>query len=89
MALIMLKHESNITWFFDVALDIVVQCARKTDAAYWQFLFDGVGDPKVLFEDCMAAGKFGIAASYLKILQSMCITGYHEHPINPANRYML
>jgi hypothetical protein len=52
-------------------LDIVVQCARKTDAAYWQFLFDGVGDPLTLFEDCINAGKFSTAASYLKILQSI------------------
>jgi hypothetical protein len=47
----------------------VVQCARKTDAAYWQFLFDGVGDPCALFENCVNAGKLATAASYLKILQ--------------------
>eukprot|EP00026_Physarum_polycephalum_P000645 Phypoly_transcript_00646.p1 GENE.Phypoly_transcript_00646~~Phypoly_transcript_00646.p1 ORF type:complete len:1381 (+),score=130.82 Phypoly_transcript_00646:71-4213(+) len=56
--------------------DIVVQCARKTDAAYWQFLFDGVGDPCALFEDCKNMGKLATAASYLKILQNICPDGH-------------
>lgn len=55
----------------DIFIDIVVQCARKTDAAYWQVLFDGVGDPRVFFDECLQAGKLSTAASYLKILQSI------------------
>lgn len=35
---------------FPQALDVVVGCARKTEVARWDFLFDVVGNPRDLFE---------------------------------------
>ena len=35
---------------FEVALDVVVGCARKTEVTRWRGLFDIVGSPKSLFE---------------------------------------
>ena len=35
---------------FDVALDVVVGCARKTEPTRWPRLFSIVGNPKSLFE---------------------------------------
>jgi hypothetical protein len=37
----------------------------------WEYFFSVVGDPKNLFEESVAKGKLGTAASYLIILQSL------------------
>jgi len=57
--------------YFDVALDVVVGCARKTEMARWRRLFDIVGDPKTLFETCLSSQRLRTAGSYLLVLHSL------------------
>lgn len=40
----------NFLDHFDVALDVVVGCARKIEMTRWPRLFEIVGNPKSLFE---------------------------------------
>ncbi|GAA5973403.1 hypothetical protein JCM11641_003115 [Rhodosporidiobolus odoratus] len=56
---------------FDECLQVVVNCARKTEQTRWEFLFDVVGKPRDLFEKCMNAGYLKIAASYLLVLHNL------------------
>ncbi|KAL6049674.1 WD40 repeat protein [Balamuthia mandrillaris] len=38
--------------------EVVVNCARKTDAAFWSFLFERIGEtPLAMFEACLATGE--------------------------------
>ncbi|KIY51327.1 RIC1-domain-containing protein [Fistulina hepatica ATCC 64428] len=56
---------------FDVSLDVVVGCARKTEMTRWRRLFDIVGNPKTLFETCLLSQRLRTAASYLLVLHSL------------------
>ncbi|PWN18420.1 RIC1-domain-containing protein [Microstroma glucosiphilum] len=56
---------------FDESLSVVVACARKTEVERWPYLFGAVGEPKVLFEKCLAAGSLQTAGSYLLVLQTV------------------
>lgn len=56
---------------FDVCMEVVVGCARKTELTRWRRLFDVVGNPKVLFETCLMAGKLKTAGSYLLVLHNL------------------
>ncbi|KAI0257303.1 RIC1-domain-containing protein [Lactifluus subvellereus] len=56
---------------FDVALDVVVGCARKTEMTRWRRLFAIVGDPKTLFETCLSSQRLRTAGSYLIVLHSL------------------
>ncbi|KAI8855102.1 RIC1-domain-containing protein [Chytridium lagenaria] len=52
-------------------LDVIVQCARKTEVSVWEYFFSIVGDAKVLFEKCLVAGSLRTATSYLIIIQTL------------------
>ena len=56
---------------FPQSLDVVVGCARKTEVERWKYLFDNVGAPRDLFEQCLEEGKLGTAAGYLLVLQNL------------------
>ncbi|KAG7099576.1 hypothetical protein E1B28_001406 [Marasmius oreades] len=56
---------------FDVALEVVVGCARKTEMTRWPHLFSIVGNPKSLFETCLSSGRLKTAGSYLLVLHNM------------------
>ncbi|KAG2023126.1 hypothetical protein CC2G_000817 [Coprinopsis cinerea AmutBmut pab1-1] len=57
--------------YFDVSLEVVVGCARKTEMSRWRRLFDIVGNPKTLFEACLVAQKLKTAGSYLLVLHNL------------------
>lgn len=56
---------------FDVALDVVVGCARKTEMTRWPRLFSIVGNPKRLLEKCLSLNRLKTAASYLLVLHTL------------------
>ncbi|KAG8760105.1 hypothetical protein FRC14_004091 [Serendipita sp. 396] len=56
---------------FDVSMEVVVSCARKTEMTRWDRLFKVVGDPKALFEASMRDTRLPTAASYLLVLHNI------------------
>lgn len=56
---------------FDESLDVVVNCARKTEVARWDYLFSIVGQPRELFEVCLERGNYKAAGSYLLVLHNL------------------
>ncbi|KAJ3025525.1 UNVERIFIED_CONTAM: hypothetical protein HDU68_007062 [Siphonaria sp. JEL0065] len=52
-------------------LDIVAQCARKTDVSLWEHFFSVVGDPEALFQECLNLSYLRTATSYLIIIQTL------------------
>ncbi|UZJ55318.1 hypothetical protein CBS101457_004638 [Exobasidium rhododendri] len=56
---------------FSESLEVVVNCARKSEVARWKYLFSIVGDPKELFEICLHSGNYKTAGSYLLVLHNL------------------
>ncbi|EGD75777.1 hypothetical protein PTSG_07896 [Salpingoeca rosetta] len=56
---------------YDQWLDIVVHCARKTEMAKWDYLFECVGSPKASFEACVRTRRLETGASYLMVVQAL------------------
>lgn len=56
---------------FSESLEVVVNCARKTELARWSHLFAVVGSPKDLFEKCLSSMEFKTAASYLLVIHNL------------------
>ncbi|GAA98116.1 hypothetical protein E5Q_04799 [Mixia osmundae IAM 14324] len=57
--------------YFPQALQVVVGCARKTEVARWEYLFDAAGSPADLFERCIENDALKLAASYLLVLHAL------------------
>ena len=51
-------------------LDIVVQCARKTEVRSWETLFRTLPPPRELFEESLQRGMLKTAGGYLIVLQT-------------------
>ncbi|KAJ2709030.1 WD40 repeat protein, partial [Coemansia spiralis] len=60
--------------------EIVVHCARKTEAALWPRLFGCVGGPARFFGQCLAAGHLETATQCLIIIQTL-----EPAPVSEAN----
>ena len=52
-------------------LKIISNCTRKSEVAFWPYLFSIVGDTKYLFEECLKRRDLETAASYLVVLQNI------------------
>ncbi|KAI8901209.1 RIC1-domain-containing protein [Globomyces pollinis-pini] len=56
---------------FPKSLEIIVNCARKSEMALWPRFFSLVGDPKILYQKSLDCGLLGVATSYLIIIQTL------------------
>ncbi|KAK6099652.1 WD40 repeat protein [Batrachochytrium dendrobatidis] len=68
------SHLTQIVRFikrFPKSLEIIVNCARKSEMAMWNYFFAAVGDPITMFETCLDEGLLGTATSYLIVIQTL------------------
>lgn len=56
---------------FPRSLEIMVNCARKSEMALWGYFFSIAGDPKELYQRSLESGALGVATSYLIIIQTL------------------
>lgn len=68
---LMLPKITAFVHTFPKALEIIVNCARKSEMALWKYYFSVAGDPKLLYHKSLENGAFSIATSYLIIIQTL------------------
>jgi RAB6A-GEF complex partner protein 1 len=56
---------------FPQALQVIVNCARKSEMCLWKSFFDVADDPKVLYQQSLFKGDLATATSYLIIIQTL------------------
>ncbi|KAJ9054314.1 WD40 repeat protein [Entomophthora muscae] len=66
-----LPKATNLIRQFPHFPEVVVSCARKIEVALWEQLFEIVGSPYLLFEQCLASRRFEAASSCLIILHTL------------------
>ena len=66
-------------------LDVVVGCTRKTEVKYWKKLFDIIGSPQLLFEECIERNKLTTAGGYLLVLHTL---EQHEQNFENTSRLL-
>lgn len=64
---------STITFIrkYDDYVDIIVNCARKTELSMWRYLFSIIGSPRELFHECLERNKLDTAAAFLIVLHNI------------------
>lgn len=67
----LLHRVGNLLAQFPHGLEVIANCARKTEFTCWQRLFHAVGDPKILFERCLANDSLKTASKFLLVLHAM------------------
>ena len=67
----MLSRTSEFVKRFTKSLEIIVNCARKSEMAMWEYFFSVIGDPKEMFHECLNEGLLSTATSYLIVIQTL------------------
>lgn len=67
----LLENVVSLLSNFPQMLDVIVGCTRKTEVKYWKKLFDVIGSPQLLFEQCIEKGKLTTAGGYLLVLHNL------------------
>ena len=56
---------------YNVALQVIVRAARKTEVSRWAYLFDAAGRPSALMQRCLDRGDYASAGAYLLVVHEM------------------
>lgn len=56
---------------YNVALQVIVRAARKTEVSRWAYLFDPAGRPSALMQRCLDRGDYASAGAYLLVVHEM------------------